>query len=39
MRSVRKISPPPGIDPHSVQAVASRYTDYAIAAHQKSYRV
>jgi hypothetical protein len=24
---VRKISPPPGFDPHTVQPVASRYTD------------
>ena len=24
---VRKISPPPGIDPRTVQTVASRYTD------------
>jgi hypothetical protein len=30
---VRKISPPPGFDPRSVQAVASRYTDWAILAH------
>ena len=30
---VRKISPPPGFDPRSVQAVANRYTDWAIAAH------
>jgi hypothetical protein len=27
---VRKISPPPGFDPQTVQPVASRYTDYAI---------
>jgi hypothetical protein len=27
---VRKISPPPGFDPRTVQPVASRYTDYAI---------
>ena len=27
---VRKISPPPGFDPRTVQHVASRYTDYAI---------
>ena len=27
---VRKISPPPGFDPRSVQPVASRYTNYAI---------
>jgi hypothetical protein len=26
---VRKISPPPGFDSRTVQAVASRYTDYA----------
>jgi len=25
----RKISPPPGLDPRTVQPVASRYTDYA----------
>jgi hypothetical protein len=30
---VRKISPPPGFDPRTVQPVASRYTDYAIPAH------
>jgi hypothetical protein len=27
---VRKISPPPGIDPWRVQSVATCYTDYAI---------
>jgi len=27
---VRKISPPPGFDPRTVQPVASRYTDWAI---------
>ena len=27
---VRKISPPPGFDPRTVQPVASRYTAYAI---------
>jgi hypothetical protein len=32
---VRKISPPPGFDPRTVQLVASRYTDWAIAAHLK----
>ena len=32
---VRKISPPPGFDPRTVQPVASRYTDYAIPAHLK----
>ena len=26
---VRKISPPPGFDPRTVQPIASRYTDYA----------
>jgi hypothetical protein len=26
---VRKISPPPGLGPRTVQPVASRYTDYA----------
>ena len=30
---VRKISPPPGFDPRTVQPVGSRYTDYAIPAH------
>ena len=29
----RKISPPPGFDPRTVQPVASRYTDWAIPAH------
>ena len=29
---VRKISPPPGFDPRTVQPVASRYTNYAIPA-------
>jgi hypothetical protein len=29
---LRKISPPPGFDPLTVQPVASRYTDYAIPA-------
>ena len=29
---VRKISPLPGFDPQTVQPVASRYTDWAIAA-------
>ena len=27
---VRKISPPPGFDPWTIQPVASRYTDYAV---------
>jgi len=30
---VRKISPPPGCDPWTVQSLASRYTDWAIPAH------
>jgi hypothetical protein len=30
---VRKISPPPGFDPRTVQPVESRYTDRAIPAH------
>jgi hypothetical protein len=30
---VRKISPPPGFDPRTVQPVASRFTDCAIPAH------
>ena len=30
---VRKISPPPEFDPWTVQPVASRYTDWAILAH------
>jgi hypothetical protein len=29
---VRKISPPPGFDPRTVQPVASRYTDWDIPA-------
>jgi hypothetical protein len=30
---MQKISPPPGFDPRTVQLVASRYTDWAIAAY------
>ena len=30
---VRKMSPPPGFDPRTVQPVASRYTNWVIAAH------
>ena len=30
---VRKILPPPGFDPWTVQPVASSYTDWAIPAH------
>jgi hypothetical protein len=33
---VRKISPPTGFDPRTVQPVASRYTDWAIPAHLDS---
>ena len=36
---VRKISPPPGFDPLTVQPVASRYTDWAIGPIQKQYVV
>jgi hypothetical protein len=32
---VLKLSPPAGFDPRTVQPVASRYTDWAIAAHQR----
>jgi hypothetical protein len=32
-RQVRKNSPPPGLDPRTVQPIASRYTDCAILAH------
>jgi len=32
---VWKISPPPGIDPRTVQPVASRYTYWVIAAQQQ----
>jgi len=30
---VRKISPPPGFDPRTVQPVESHYTDWAIPTH------
>ena len=33
---VRKMSTPPGFDPRAVQSVASRYTDYAIPAHNNN---
>ena len=36
---VRKISPPPGFDPRTVQPVASSYTDWAILAHQMNSRI
>jgi hypothetical protein len=32
---VRKISPPPGFDPGTVQSVASRYTNYATRPHNE----
>ena len=36
---VRKISPPKGFDPRTVQPVASRYTDCVVPAHfRSSYR-
>jgi hypothetical protein len=34
---LRKISPPPGIDPRTVQPVASRYTNCAIPAQYNRY--
>jgi hypothetical protein len=33
---VWKISPPPGVDPRTIQPVASRYTDYDIPVHSLS---
>jgi hypothetical protein len=30
---MQKVSPLPGFDPHTVQPVANRYTDWAIPAH------
>jgi hypothetical protein len=33
-RRMLKISLPPGFDPQTVQPVASRYTDWAIAAYE-----
>jgi len=35
---VRKISPPPGFNPRTVQPVASRYTDYATRLNHRSGR-
>ena len=32
---VQKISPPPGFDPRTVQPADSRYTDWAIPAHNR----
>ena len=37
-KRVRKISPPPGFDPRTIQPVASRYTDWAIPAAMVAYR-
>jgi hypothetical protein len=34
-RRARKILPPPGFDPRTVQPVASRYTNWSIPAHDK----
>jgi hypothetical protein len=34
---MRKFSPPPGFDPRTLQPVASRYTDWAIAALLATY--
>jgi len=34
---VRKILPPPGFDPRTVQLVASRCTDWAIQAHDNEH--
>jgi hypothetical protein len=31
---MRKISHPPGFDPRTIHPAASRYTDYAIPAHE-----
>jgi hypothetical protein len=31
---VRKILPSPGLDPRTVQPVASRYTDYTVLVHK-----
>jgi hypothetical protein len=36
---VRKISPPAEFDPRTVQAVASRYNDYAIPAHKQDCNI
>jgi hypothetical protein len=36
---VRKISPPPGFDPRTVQPIARSYTDYAISAHKRIHMV
>ena len=36
---VRKISPPPGFDPRTVQPVASRYIDWAIPALNRKHEI
>ena len=36
---VRKISPPPGFDPRTVQPVASRYTDWAMKAKEDNWQL
>jgi len=36
---VRKISPPTGFDPRTVQSLASRYTDYLLPTLQKYPRI
>ena len=36
---VRKISPPPGFDPRTVQPVGSRYTDYNTRPMTAEYRL
>ena len=33
---VWKVFPPPGLDPRTVQPVASRYTDYTILVHRQT---
>jgi hypothetical protein len=38
-RRLRKISPPPGFDPWTIQPVASRYTNYTIPAQRGSHSV
>ena len=35
---MQKILPPPGLDPWTVQPVASHYTDYAIPAHNTNIK-
>jgi hypothetical protein len=38
-RQVQKISPLVGLDPRTVQPVASRYTDWAIQTHKLVYNL